>query len=134
MGPGHATMELRLGLPPGPVCQHLRLNRVLRLQQLERLGPLTPGGHHPQRSRRVSEQDPRLGTVQKLSAAIRQPMEELDHVELRDHRVGQLHKRLDDPLLSGHITHPCALRIPPGDLASAKAYARKRTNASSTTP
>lgn len=29
-------------------------------------------------------------------------MQEVDDVKVVDHRVGQLDKRLDDPLLSGH--------------------------------
>jgi hypothetical protein len=75
---------------------------VLGLQQVQRVGALAGGGHHSQHAGGVGKQQPRLGAVQQLHAALRQTVQELDHVEVLDHRVGQLDEGLHNPLLSCH--------------------------------
>ena len=44
----------------------------------------------------------RLGAIQQLHAALGQTVQELDHIEVLDHRVGQLDERLNYPLLACH--------------------------------
>ena len=67
---------------------------ALYLEQLKQPGGFAGGGHHAQLTARVSQQQPGGGDVQQLHAAVGQHVQEVDHVEVGDHGVGQLDERL----------------------------------------
>jgi len=55
-----------------------------------------------QRAGRVGEQQSGLVTVEELEAALREAVEEVDDVEVLDHRVRELDEGFDDPYLARH--------------------------------
>ena len=86
------------GNGPGPEAVQARALVVLQLEQLEQPGGLAGRGHHAQLTARVSQQQPGGGDVQQLHAAVGQHVQEVDHVEVGDHGVGQLDERLRQQL------------------------------------
>jgi len=88
----------------------------LQLEQLQQPGGLAGGGDHAQLAARLRQQQPGGGDVQQLDAAAGQHVQEIDHVEPGDHRVGQLNKCLREqlsvhprsPLRKGHKVPPRA--------------------------
>ena len=86
---------------------------VLQLEQLKQPGGFAGGGHHPQLTSRVSQQQPGGGHVEQLHAAVGQHVQEVDHVEADHHRVSELNKRLRQQL-SVHARSPSQEHVSPG--------------------
>src|SRR6185436_17467781 len=74
----------------------------LELEQLDQAHLLTRACGVSQRSLCVGEHDARGGDVQEIDTALREDLQEVDHVVVVDQRVGQRHERLDQELLSRH--------------------------------
>jgi hypothetical protein len=91
---------------------------ILGLQQVQRVGALAGGGHHSQHAGGVGKQQPGLGAVQQLHAALRQTVQKLDHVEVLDHRVGQLDEGPHNSLLSCHDLISISISLAPGGEAA----------------
>ena len=77
---------------------------VLQLEQFEQPDRFAGGGHHPKLPARVGEEQPCRRHVEQLDAAISQHVQEVDHVEISHHRVGQLDERFRKQL-SVHPVH-----------------------------
>jgi hypothetical protein len=79
----------------GAEALHARALVGLQLQQLHPLGLLVGGGHHPQVTASVGEQDAgRIGGEQ-LDAVARQAVEQIDDVVVVHQRVGEFDERPD---------------------------------------
>ena len=63
---------------------------VLQLEQLQQPGFLAGGRRDPQLAARVGQHDPGRGRGQQGDAAVGEHVQEVDDVEVGDHRVGQL--------------------------------------------
>ena len=81
----------------------------LQLEQLQQPGPFRGGGHHLQRALLVGQQQPGRGDAQQLDAPLGQHVQEVDHVEVVDERVGHLDEHVGQ-LDLGHLTHPLPYR------------------------
>ena len=93
--------------PPGPEALQIRALVGLQLEQFQKPGPLGGGGHHVQHTVRVGQQQPRCGDAQQPRGTVGQRVQEVDHVEVRDERVGQLHEHVREPGLGlSHRSHP----------------------------
>ena len=100
----------RLGCEPGPaavgqgevlvhdrpaaaVTVQARAFLGLQLEQLQDPHGLAGGGHHPQVAVGPANMRPAAADVEHVDAAVRQPGQQFDYVEVRHQRVGQLHQR-----------------------------------------
>ena len=68
----------------------------LQLEQLQYPHGLAGGGHHPQVAVRPGQHEPGGIDLEHLDAAVGQPGQQFDHVELRHQRVRQLHQRPEE--------------------------------------
>ena len=89
----------------------------LQLEQFQEPHGLAGGGHHPQVAVGPGQHETGGGDVEHLDAAVGQPGQQLDHVEVRHQRVGQLHQRPDEQRLFG-IGPPVTSSWPPWSMRS----------------
>ena len=78
----------------GAEAVHARTLVGLQLEQLQQPGAFRGGGHHLQRVLPVGQQQPGRGDAQQLHAPLGQHVQEVDHVEVVDERVGHLHEHV----------------------------------------
>ena len=78
----------------GAEAVHTRALVGLQLEQLQQPGPFGGGGHHLQRVLLVGQQQPGRRDAQQLDTPLGQHVQEVDHVEVVDERVGHLHEHV----------------------------------------
>ena len=76
----------------------------LQLEQFQDAHGLAGGGHHPQVAVRPGQHEPGGGDIEHVDAAVGQPGQQFDHVEVRHQRVRQLHQRPGEQRLFGYLT------------------------------
>jgi len=101
-----AAGEVEAGVPPE------------QLAQLQQPGLLAGGRRQPQLAARVGQHDPGRGRGQEGDAAVGEQVQEVDDVEVGDHRVGQLYEGVGEQL-GVHLGHLSSLAgrlavAPPG--------------------
>ena len=90
----------------GAVAVEARAFLGLQLEQLQHAHGLAGGGHHPQVAVGRDQHEPGRGDVEHVDAAVGEQRQQLDHVEVGDERVGQLHERPGEHRFSRHRDLP----------------------------
>jgi hypothetical protein len=94
----------------GPEAVQARALVAFQLEQLQQPRRLARGGDHAQLAARVRKQQADSRDVQQPGATVRQQVQEVNDVEVGDHRVRQLNERLGRQL-PVHPVHPLSSRV-----------------------
>jgi len=90
----------------------------LHLEQLEHLRALVRGGHHPQLTAVVGEQQPGRAHLEELGGEGREHPQELDQVEVVDEGVCDLDERLGEQFRCDHRDFPLSCTDEPSPITS----------------
>ena len=119
--PGPATVDRGQVLVhdrlAGAVAVEARAFLGLQLEQLEQAHRLAGRRHHPEVAVGRDEHQPGGGDVEHVDAAVGEQGEQLDHVEVVDQGVGQLHECPGEQCFSGHCgssQQASAMAVPSG--------------------